>query len=300
MPLSNIPIIWSAQTLVVLRAATVFGAPSVTNRDFQGEIQGPGDRVRVTGVADPTIFDVPRNADMPAPETLTDDELEMVIDQSKGFNFQVDDLDRLQVLGGGTMILRSAANAGRKLALTADQSIAAKMLAEADPANALGTDAAPINIDAPQPGLAPQAGAIDVYRLLVRLGTKLDKANVPEQGRWVVLPPFMMGALELDQRFTNPVAASGEDTLRNGFQGRAAGFDVYTTTAVPKVGANYKVIAGSVMATSYAEQLVQVRFYEPERRFAQAAKGQHVYGHKTFYPEALAVATVDDVSGLDA
>jgi hypothetical protein len=53
------------------------------------------------------------------------------------------------------------------------------------------------------------------------------------------------------------------------------------------------------MATSYAEQLVNVVL--PARApLRDAAKGQHVYGHKTFYPEALAVATVTDVSGLDA
>jgi hypothetical protein len=37
MALTNIPVIWSAQVLV-LRAAIVFGAPDVTNRNYQGEI----------------------------------------------------------------------------------------------------------------------------------------------------------------------------------------------------------------------------------------------------------------------
>lgn len=305
MALQNIPIIWSSQVLVALRAAIVFGAPQVTNRDYQGEIRQAGDRVRVTGLVDPTIFDVPRNADMPAPETLTDTEAELVIDQSKGFNFQVDDLDQLQNAVGGTLQLRSAANAARRLAETADGSIAQKMLTEADTDNAVGSDADPIEVDAPQPGIAPAAGAIDTYRLLVRLGIKLDKANVPAVGRWVVLPSFMMGALSLDQRFTGPTSAGG-DVLANGFQGRAANFNVYTTTAVPFTPGvdpapdTYKVIAGSPIATSYAEQLINVEFYRPERRFANASKGQHVYGHKTFYPQALAVATVADVSGLDA
>lgn len=298
MALTNVARIWSAQTLVRLRAAIVYGAPTVTNRDYQGEITQAGDRVTVVGVVDPTIFDITKNSDIPAPETLTDEDLELVIDQNKGFNFQVDDVDRIQVVGGGTLQLKSAANAARRLAEVADGVIAAKMVAEADTDNAIGSDADPIEIETPAPGVALSAGALDVYGLLVRLGVKLDKANVPAEGRWVVLPAFMMGALSLDQRFTGSVADQGR-TLANGFQGSAAGFRVYTTSAVPNAGGEYKVIAGHSMATSYAEQLVQVKFYEPERRFAQAAKGQHVYGTKVFYPEALAVATVADASGLD-
>jgi hypothetical protein len=262
----------------------------------QGEIRQAGDRVRVTGVVDPTIFDITPNTDIPAPETLTDTQAELVIDQNRGFNFQVDDLDQLQHAIGG-LRLQSAANAARRLAEVADANIAAKMVREAG--NRIGRAGTPIRIDAPQPGQPLAAGTVDVYRLLVMLGVQLDKRNVPAEGRWVVLPSFMMGALALDSRFT---AAPGDnqDTLRNGFQGRAAGFMVFTTSAVPVTGVEYSVIAGSNIATSYAEQLVQVKFYEPERRFAQAAKGQHVYGHKTFYPQALAVATVADASGLDA
>lgn len=299
MALTNVAKIWSAQTLVKLRAAIVFGAPAVTNRDYQGEITQAGDRVVVTGVVDPTIFDITKNTDIPAPETLTDEDLELVIDQNKGFNFQVDDLDKIQVQNGGTIQLKSAANAARRLAETADIFIATKMVAEADTGNAVGSDADPIEIETPTPGTALSAGALDVYALLVRLSVKLDKAKVPSEGRWVVLPAFMMGALSLDQRFTASVADQGR-TLANGFQGRAAGFQVYSTGNVPEDTGVYKVVAGHVMATSYAEQLVQVKFYEPERRFASAAKGQHVYGSKVFYPEALAVATVTDASGLDA
>jgi hypothetical protein len=300
MALSNIVNIWSAQVLTALRAAIVFGGPQVTNRDYQGEISQRGDRVVVTGIADPTIFDVPRNADIPDPETLTDTDQELIIDQAKGFNFQVDDLDRLQHAVGGQLFLRSAVNAARRLAETADAFISARMASEVLAANKIGTTGSPLDVDAPEPGVALAAGAASAYRVLVKLAVKLDKKNVPAAGRWVVLPAFMMGALAVDPRFT--VASQvGVDVLRNGFQGRCAGFDVYTTSAIPSPGAGkYQVIAGSVIATSYAEQLVQIKFYEPESRFAQAAKGQHVYGEKTFYPEALAMATVQDVSDLDA
>ncbi len=291
MALTNRPVIWASQVLLQLRAAIVFGAPQVTNRNYQGQITKAGDRVRVTGIVNPTIFDVTPNVDIPGPETLTDTEADLIIDQNKGFNFQVDDLDQLQHAVGG-ILLQSAANAAIGLAEVADLSIATKMVSEVHADNKIGTTGSPVDVDAPEPGVALAVGATSVYRLLVRLGIKLDKKNVPKAGRWVVLPSFMMGALSLDPRFTAATQA-GQDVLRNGFEGTCAGFRVTSD--------KYSVIAGSPIATSYAEQLVDIKFYEPEARMrAQAAKGGHVYGHKTFFPQALALATVQDVSGLDA
>lgn len=297
MALRNIVTIWSSQLKVKLRAAIVFAGPQVTNRNYQGEITARGDTVKVTGIVDPTIFDVNRNSDIPAPETLTDEEAELVIDQDKGFNFQVDDLDQLQHAVGG-LVLQSAANAARKLAEAADSSIQAKMVAEAASDNNVGTTGSPISVEAPEAGVALTSGATTVYRLLLRLGVKLDKQGVPAEGRFVVLPPFMMAALAADPRFT-AASVTGESVLRNGFQGSCAGFAVYKTSAVTPTSGKYKVVAGHPMATSYAEQIVGVEFYRPEARFAQAAKGRHVYGHKVFYPEALAIATVTDATGLD-
>ena len=56
-------------------------------------------------------------------------------------------------------------------------------------------------------------------------------------------------------------------------------------------GALYKIIAGHPIAWSYAEQVNQVEAYRPERRFADAVKGLHLYGGKTVRPTALAVLT---------
>lgn len=305
MALTNRPTIWSAQTLVALRRAIVFGSNVVTNRDFQGEIRQQGDRVRVTGVVDPTIFDVASNADIPAPETLTDEGAELVIDQSKGFNFQVDDLDQVQVAGGRGLVVQSAQNAARRLAEVADAYIAAQMVAGAHVDNRVGTDAAPVAVNQPSQGNAMPAGQEDIYRVLARLAVKLNKANVPEEGRWAILPPFAAGLVASDPRL---IPLDSGAAARNGRIGQLGGFTLLQSSAAPRTDgpdANadldlYKIVAGTRLATSYAEQLVETKFYEPERRFANAVKGRHVYGSKVFYPKALAVATVSDVSGIDA
>src|SRR5690242_171393 len=79
-----------------IHTALVFAQPQIVNRDYEGEIQQMGDTVRVSAIGPVTISDYVRNTDMAQPEELTDAQSTLVIDQSKYFNFQVDDVDALQ------------------------------------------------------------------------------------------------------------------------------------------------------------------------------------------------------------
>src|SRR4051794_25809350 len=88
-----IPTIWSARILVALQKALVYAQPNIINRDYEGEIREAGNTVLINSIGDPTIFDYTKNTDMPSPETLTSTQRQLVIDQAKAFNFQVDDVD---------------------------------------------------------------------------------------------------------------------------------------------------------------------------------------------------------------
>jgi len=57
-------------------------------------------------------------------------------------------------------------------------------------------------------------------------------------------------------------------------------------------GGGQLAIAGSQMATTYAEQINKVEAYRPQKRFSDALKGLHLYGGKVVRPEALVVASV--------
>jgi hypothetical protein len=57
-------------------------------------------------------------------------------------------------------------------------------------------------------------------------------------------------------------------------------------------GGGQLAYAGSPIATSYAEQISKVEAFRPEKRFADALKGLHLYGTKVVRPEALLVASV--------
>src|ERR1044072_6993976 len=99
MAITNfIPEVWAAELLTSLKKALVFG--DVANHDYEGDISEAGDTVHIVSVNRPTIGDYVKNVTSINPETLTDAERTLVIDQCKYFAFEIDDVDARQAKGG--------------------------------------------------------------------------------------------------------------------------------------------------------------------------------------------------------
>ncbi len=277
---SFIPEIWSARLMANLQKFLVYGQDGVVNRDYEGEIRQMGDTVRINSIGPITVGTYTKNTDIEPPETLTDAQTVLTIDQSKYFNFQVDDVDRAQQ--NPKVMDAAMTEAAYGLRDVADQYIASFYTGVAA-GNTIGDDTTPI---------VPTK--TDAYEHLVDLGVILTDAKVPLDGRWVIVPPWFYGLLLKDDRFIDASKAGTTEGLRNGQVGRAAGFDVLQSHNVPNTaGTKYKIIAGHPMAISYAEQINKVEAYRPEKRFADAVKGLHLYGAKLVRPEAIAVLTAN-------
>lgn len=65
-----------------------------------------------------------------------------------------------------------------------------------------------------------------------------------------------------------------------------------TQTDTVLSGAQKIAVAGSTIAHSFAEQILEVKAYSPEKRFGDALKGLHVYGSKVTRSTGLVVAAV--------
>jgi len=78
----------------------------------------------------------------------------------------------------------------------------------------------------------------------------------------------------------------------NGVVGEVSGLRVFKSNNVPIATNAYQVLAGHPMAWSFAQQARKVEAYRPEKRFADAMKGLHLYGAKVVKPEALVLAKV--------
>lgn len=273
-----IPTVWSARGLRVLEKSFVYGSPRVVNRNWEGDIQNAGDTVKITSLGDVTISNYTRNADIPAPEVLSDSARTLVVDQAKVFNFAVDDVDDAQA--NQDLIDPAMSKAATKLRDAADQFIASKYV---DVTTIVGSDAAPI---------LPTSDT--AYTLLIDLGVAMDEDDIPTEGRYVVVPPWYIGLLTRNQLFQTNF---GPDAFRNGFQGRAAGFDVLVSNNVPTIVNGsaetvYQVLAGIPDGITFAEQISKVEAYRPERRFSDAVKGLYVYGGKAIQPELLSLLKV--------
>lgn len=272
-----IPALWSASLLVNLRKRHVYGDPSITNTDYEGEISQFGDRVKINAIGAVTVFTYTKNTDMPVPEVLTDSQQELVIDQAKGFNFLIDDLDTRQQKP--KLMNAATQEAAYALADVSDQFLGGFY---ASATSNLGTHAAP---------LAPLASPGEAYELLVDAGVALDEQNIPMENRTAVVPPWFYGFIEKDQRFVSSGSERSSADLRNGVSGDANGIRVVKSNNVPVVnnGVNdvTKIQVSTSAARSFAEQIVETEAYRPERRFGDALKGLHVYGGKVVRPEAL-------------
>lgn len=274
------PKVWAAELLVELEKSLVYAAPGAVNRDYEGEISDFGDTVHITTLADPTIGTYTAHTDI-AIEDVDDAAQQLLINQSKYFAFEVDDIEKRQARNGGAVLSEQARKAAYKLRDVADQYVAGLM--------ATGVAAGNLIAEAT---LATPAAA---YETLVDLGTVLTEDNVPFEGRFSIVTPKFYGLLLKDPRFVASGDDAGAATRANGRVGQAAGFDIRVSNNSPDgpgAGAGKLVVAGSPMATTYAEQIAKTESFRLEKRFADGVKGLHLYGAKVIRANALAAADV--------
>ena len=263
-----IPKLWSARLLNALDKSHVFA--NVVNRDYEGEIKKMGDTVHINTIGAVTIGTYTQNTDFSSgPETLATTDQTLTIDQAKYFNFQVDDIDAAQA--AGDIMDKAMTRAAYGLADASDKYIAGILAGAADTSNLVSSSAVALT-------------SSNVYENVVKMRTILDKANVPTAGRWLVIPPEMYALILLDDRFVKTGGEMAEGILRTGLVAQAAGFDIYLSNNCVSANVSekttYTITGGVDAAATYAEQIVSTEAYRPEKRFADAVKGLHVYGAK--------------------
>ncbi|MEU0160218.1 phage capsid protein [Streptomyces sp. NPDC006261] len=276
------PEIWSNLTLTALRSSLVYAQPQLVNTNYQGEITSQGQSVHITTIGDPTIFDY-ASGDTINYEDVETAGTDLVIDQGKAFAFKIDDVDKAQALV--SPMQEMAQNAAYGLRDKADAYVASLYTGVAA-ANTLGSTGAPINT---------YTTATDAYnKVLVPLRTKLNRANVPSEGRYLVGSPEFIGSLLSDDRFIRADASGTTEGLRNGFVGRAAGFDILESNNTPNPTGDIQVVqAGYPGAITYAEQILETEALRLQSTIADAIRGLHVYGAKLLRPTGIAVAFID-------
>ena len=276
MSLDNfIPEVWSARLFVNLKKAHVF--PGLVNTDYEGEISNLGDKVRINNIGDITIRDYTKNSNMEAADTLTSAQTELDINQAKYFNFQIDDIDQAQMKP--KVMDQAMQDAAYGLADEVDSAVAA-----------LYTDAGSTVTEA-------SLTSANILEVLGETSQKLSENNVPQQGRWIVLPPFAINLLVQAEAIGFASDGSGtidgEGSYRAGFVDRAFGFDIYMSNNLVEA-TNTRALAGTRRAITYAGQINSMEAYRPELRFGNAVKGLLLYGVKVIDSNALVDVSISE------
>jgi len=272
------PEIWAAEILTALRNKLVYAGAGIVNRDYEGEIAQAGDTVHITSIGEVATREYTEHTTISWDE-LSDTQQDLAIDQKRYFAFKVDDVERKQALGG--FVDEATRSAAYGLADNADAVMAAAMYAAV---NATGNDLGAFVAD---------ISDNNAYNLFVDFRTTLNRDNVPDDGRWAIIPPELTAALLKDPRFIDASAAGTTEGLRSGLVGRIAGFDVFESNQTPDpTAATFAVIAGHPLAASYADQILETEALRLIDIFGDGVRGLHVFGRKVVRPECLAMASV--------
>ena len=263
MAISNfIPTIWSENLLTSLDKQYIGVANC--NREFEGDIKSRGSSVKICGVGDISIGDYVKDTDMSSPQDLSDTVAELVINRAKYFNFQVDDIDRTQC--NPKLLDAAMKNAASALANEADKHIFSLYNQAGDT----------IECDLDNDQLMDKI--LEARETLFKNGVLNNEDIVLE-----VSPAI---ATLLFKDLSDKLSYNNElnDT---GYIGNIAGCKVYVSNNIDQESGSveyHKCFMRSKRAIAFAEQLSEVEAYRPEKRFADAVKGLHLYGAKVVYP----------------
>lgn len=324
-----VPELWSGKLIEKFYAATVLAA--ISNTDYEGEIKSYGDRVKIRQKPTIVINNYLVNGDLSLQRPVGNF-VELYIDQGKYFSTILDDVIEKQSDINNLSIWADDASEQMKISVDTDvllyilnkaylgpggtiatPTAGANCGASAGAISAninLGTNAAPISTV----GRNPTTGQVEIIDVILRLGQTLDEQNIPETGRWIVMPTW--ATFQLKRSELREVFVSGDQTsiLRNGRFGQVDRFTIYGSNLLPGNASSgsglnagvWPIYAGHAHALTFASQLTNVETIRSERTFGQILRGLQVYGRQVLasnpiipvgQSEALAQALVSQVVG---
>jgi hypothetical protein len=272
---SFIPELWSSRLLAHLDKAQIL--VNRCNREYEGEISQFGDTVKIGQIGNITIANYVPNVTSITPQELSASQTLLTIDKANYFAFKIDDVDQAQTKPKlmDAAMQRSAYGLGD----TVDALIGGL---HTEAGTSLTTPGSTVN-------------SASVLEVLGAMQQALDEKDVPAEGRWLVVSPWVNTKIAIARIIQTEGSVNAERAWDTGYVGRAMGFDIYVSNNIVTTGTapsyTSKILAGHPSAITFAEQIVSVEAYRPEASFSDAVKGLHVYGYKVIQPNALVVCT---------
>lgn len=300
-----IPEIWSGKLIEKFYNSTVLTA--ISNTDYEGEIKSFGDKVKIRTKPTIVINNYRADGSLAIPQRPEGSVLDLLIDKGKYFNVILDDVMRIQ--SDINVLSIWADDAAQQMKITIDSDVLLGILTTAHAKNRgttagvitnglnLGVTGTPIAVVSS----VPVSAEVDILNIILRLGQALDEQNIPEAGRWVVMPAWaatMIKRSELRQAYLSGDSVS---MLRNGRLGMIDRFTLYISNLLPKgaitgppalASGETVFYAGHAHALTFASQMTNMEVIRSEFTFGTIQRGLQVYGYKVIDPTAIAEAIV--------
>ena len=139
-------------------------------------------------------------------------------------------------------------------------------------------------------GAAVQITKVNVLDYIVDCGSVLDEQNVPETGRWMVIPVWMANLIKKSDLKDASMTGDAKSPIRNGLLGMIDRFTLYNSNLLYHATDThdcYNVLFGTKDAVTFATQLTETENIRSQDTFADRVRGLSVYGYKTIKSEAF-------------
>ena len=296
-----IPEIWSGKLVEKFYDSTVLAA--ISNTDYEGEIKNQGDKVKIRTKPTITIRNYLADAALQV-ERPKGNVLELEINKGRYFNLILDDV--MEIQSDLDVLSMWADDASEQFKINVDTDVLSGILNQANAANRganAGRISQSINLGATTAPLAlvardAQVGEVEILDMLLRLGQTLDEQNVPEQGRWVILPVWAVSMLKFSDLRQAYLTGDSVSVLRNGRVGMIDRFTIYSSNLLPTgtlgglAAGETAVYAGHSHGLTFASQFSKMETLRSESTFGTLLRGLQVYGYKVVDGVAIAQAII--------
>src|SRR3990172_2747851 len=308
-----IPEIWSGKLVEKFYAATVLGA--IANTDYEGEIRNQGDTVKIR--TRPTISISNYQADQALTiQRPSSNLVELQITKGKYFNLALDDVMELQ--SDIDLLSVWAEDAAEQMKIAVDTDVFGN-LASANPvgdsvgintnnygitAGAISNDidlgdyGDPLYVNSAAEGTGTGADASNsqsIVDFIVNCGQVLDEQNVPEQGRWMVIPAWFASRIKKSELKDASLSGDGTSILRNGRLGMVDRYTLYLSNLLlgdSTYADEWPILFGTSAGLTFAAQFTKMETLRSELSFSNLVRGLQVYGYKVVNGVTLGRAVV--------
>ena len=269
----------------------------IANTDYEGEIKNQGDVVHIRTKPTITIRPYQVNQDLLI-ERPSSNIVDFTIDNAYYFNEALDDV--METQSDINLLSMWADDAAEQMKITIDTFCLTQIDAGVDAANkgiAAGKISANINLGAT--GTPFAATPTNIVDAIVDMGNCLDEQNIPETGRWLVIPPWLAAMIKKSDLRNASISGDGISMSRNGRLGQIDRFTLYSSNLLPTAtegsATAFRIFGGHPTGPSFASQVTKMETMRSERSFSTLMRGLQVFGFKVL--QGIAIVELYAVRG---